>query len=46
MELEVLVVLEPSKVVELPGVGGARASISTWGPLPVFNPIVEFFCEL
>jgi hypothetical protein len=28
------------------GGGGARASINTWGPLLVFNPFVEFFCEL
>ncbi len=28
------------------GGGSARASTSTWGPLPTFNPIVEFFCEL
>jgi hypothetical protein len=28
------------------GGGGARASISTWGPLLIFNPVVEFFCEL
>jgi hypothetical protein len=26
--------------------GGARTSISTWGPLLVFNLVVEFFCEL
>jgi len=26
--------------------GGVRASISTWGPLFAFNPIVEFFHEL
>jgi len=26
--------------------GGARASISTWGPLPIFNQVVEFFHEL
>jgi hypothetical protein len=28
------------------GGGGARASISTWGPLLIFNQVVEFFCEL
>jgi len=28
------------------GGGGEGASISTWGPLPIFNPIMEFFCEL
>jgi hypothetical protein len=28
------------------GGSGARASISTWGPLPIFNLVVEFFCEL
>ncbi len=28
------------------GGGGVRATISTWGPLLVFNPIMEFFCEL
>jgi hypothetical protein len=26
--------------------GGAKASTNTWGPLFVFNPIVEFFHEL
>jgi hypothetical protein len=26
--------------------GGARASTNTWGPLFVFNPIVEFLREL
>jgi hypothetical protein len=26
--------------------GGARTSTSTWGPLPTFNLVVEFFCEL
>jgi hypothetical protein len=26
--------------------GGVGASISTWGPLFAFNPIVEFFHEL
>jgi len=26
--------------------GGVRASISTRGPLPTFNLVVEFFCEL
>jgi hypothetical protein len=26
--------------------GGARASTSTWGPLPIFNLVVEFFREL
>jgi hypothetical protein len=26
--------------------GGARASINTWGPLLIFNPIVKLFCEL
>jgi hypothetical protein len=28
------------------GGGGVRASTSTWGPLPTFNLVVEFFCEL
>ncbi len=26
--------------------GGARASTNTWGPLLIFKPILEFFCEL
>jgi hypothetical protein len=26
--------------------GGARAPISTWGPLPIFNLVVDFFHEL
>ncbi len=25
--------------------GGVGASISTWGPLPVFNPVAKFFHE-
>jgi hypothetical protein len=28
------------------GGGGAKASISMQGPLPIFNPVVEFFHEL
>ncbi len=44
--VEVPLVVEPSKVVELLGGGGVGASTSTWGPLLVFNPIVEFFHEL
>ncbi len=28
------------------GGGGARASTSTQGTLPVFNPVVDFFHEL
>jgi len=26
--------------------GGVGASISTWAPLPIFNPFMEFFHEL
>jgi len=26
--------------------GGVRASNNAWGPLPTFNPIVEFLREL
>ncbi len=36
----------PLEVVELLGGGGVRASIYTWGPLLIFNLVVEFFCEL
>ncbi len=28
------------------GGGGAGVSTSRWGPLPTFNLVVEFFCEL
>jgi len=27
------------------GGGGVGTSTNTWGPLFIFNPIVEFFCE-
>jgi len=28
------------------GNGGTEPSTSTWGPLPTFNLVVEFFCKL
>jgi hypothetical protein len=45
MEMEVLAVVEPLEMVELPG-WWCRASTSTHGPLPIFNQVVEFFHEL
>ncbi len=26
--------------------GGVGASTNTWGPLPIFNLIVDFLCEM
>jgi len=45
MEMEVLAVVEPLEMVELPG-WWCMASISTHGPLPIFNQVVDFFHEL
>jgi hypothetical protein len=28
------------------GNGGTKPATSTWGPLPTFNLVVEFFCKL
>jgi hypothetical protein len=41
MEAKMLVVMEP-----LENASGIGTSISTQGPLPIFNLVVEFFCGL
>jgi hypothetical protein len=46
MGAETQMLVEPPKVLELLGGGGARESINMQGPLLAFNPIVEFFCGL